>query len=358
MVLPPIMGTRKMVSLTTLLLIASTLGWGVRVQSPTAPYWELMVLAFLAGIGGGAFSGFMPSTSYFFPRRMQGTALGLQAGIGNFGVSLAQFASPWIIGFAVIGTSQTLVKGGVTSQVWLQNAALWYVPLLLLLGVLGWFSLRSVPVLASFKEQLDIFNNKHTWFCTITYVMTFGSFSGFSAAFPLLIKTLYGKFPGAPDPLTYAFLGPLVGSLARTGAGPISDKVGGGIMTHLSGLGLILCVGVMAFTGLLTPTSLDRFPYFVALMLLIFLLTGVGNASTFRQFPIIFSHSPRQGAGVIGWTAAVAAYGPFLFATLIGATITRFGSPIPFFIGIGAYYIVAAAINWWYYTRKGCEKPS
>ena len=99
MVLPPIMGTRKMVTLTTLLLIFPVLGWGVRVQSPTAPYWELLTLAFLAGIGGGAFSGFMPSTSYFFPRKLQGTALGLQAGIGNFGVSLVQLLTPWLVGF-------------------------------------------------------------------------------------------------------------------------------------------------------------------------------------------------------------------------------------------------------------------
>jgi NNP family nitrate/nitrite transporter-like MFS transporter len=354
----PIFGTRHVISISTLLKLIPCVGIGIAVMTPETPFWVFLVLGLLAGFGGGDFSSHMPSTSVFFPKRLQGTALGIQAGVGNFGVSLAQFASPWIIGFAVIGTSQTLVKGGVTSQVWLQNAAMWYVPLLLLLGVLGWYSLRSVPVLASFKEQLDIFNNKHTWFCTVTYVMTFGSFSGFSAAFPLLIKTLYGHFPGAPDPLTYAFLGPLVGSLARVGTGPISDKVGGGILTHIAGIGLILCVGIMAFTGLLTPTSLNRFPYFVALMLLIFLLTGVGNASTFRQFPIIFSHSPRQGAGVIGWTAAVAAYGPFLFATLIGTVITRFGSPVPFFLGIGAYYIVATAINWWYYTRKGCEKPS
>jgi len=354
----PIFGTRHVISISTLIKLIPCVGIGIAVMTPGTPFWVFLVLGLLAGFGGGDFSSYMPSTSVFFPKRLQGTALGIQAGIGNFGVSLTQFVSPWIIGFAVLGTSQTLIKGGATSQVWLQNAALWYVPLLLLLGVWGWLSLRSVPVLASFKEQLDIFNNKHTWFCTVTYVMTFGSFSGFSAAFPLLIKTLYGNFPGAPDPLTYAFLGPLVGSFARVGAGPISDKVGGGIMTHLSGIGLILCVAVMAFTGLLTPTSLEQFPYFVALMLLIFLLTGVGNASTFRQFPIIFSHSPRQGAGVIGWTAAVAAYGPFLFATLIGTTITRFGSPIPFFLGIGAYYIVATAINWWYYTRKGCEKPS
>ena len=119
MVLPPIMGTRKMVSITTLLLIASTLGWGVRVQSPGAPYWELMTLAFLAGIVGGAFSGFMPSTSYFFPKSKQGVALGLQAGLGNFGVSLVQLLTPFLIGFsalAIFGGSQQLAVTGSGPQ--------------------------------------------------------------------------------------------------------------------------------------------------------------------------------------------------------------------------------------------------
>lgn len=358
----PIFGTRHVIMVSTLLKLIPCIGIGLAVMNPVTPYWMFLILAFSAGFGGGDFSSFMPSTSIFFPKRLQGTALGVQAGIGNFGVSLAQFVTPWIIGFAMVGSlaggSQTMVKGGETSSVYLQNAAFWYVPLLLLIGALAWTSLRSVPVRATFKEQLDIFKNKHTWFCTATYVMTFGSFSGFAAAFPLLIKTIYGDFPDAPDPLTYAFLGPLIGSMARVAAGPLSDKWGGAILTHIVGLGLVVCAVAMAMGGLLSPTSLDSFPYFVALMLLIFLLTGVGNASTFRQYPIIFSHSPRQGAGVIGWTAAVAAYGPFVFATSIGFVITRFESAAPFFYGAGIYYVIATAINWWYYTRRGCEKPS
>lgn len=356
--LVPIFGTRSVVTLSTLLKLIPCIGIGIAVMNPETPFWVFMILAFSAGFGGGDFSSYMPSTSIFFPKRLQGTALGIQAGIGNFGVSLTQFVTPWIIGIGAFGASQTLVKGGVTSSVWLQNAAFWYLPLLIIMAVVGWLYLRSVPVRASFREQLDIFKNKHTWFCTVTYVMTFGSFAGFAAAFPLLIKTLYGSFPGAPDPLTYAFLGPLVGSLSRVAAGPFADKYGGGIITHLVGLGLIISVAVMSFIGLLSPTSLDQFPLFVGVMLFIFFLTGIGNASTFRQFPIIFSHSARQAAGVIGWTAAVAAYGPFIFATLIGTVITSFGSPIPFFIGVGVYYTVATAINWWYYTRNGCEKPS
>jgi len=218
--------------------------------------------------------------------------------------------------------------------------------------------LRSVPIKASFKEQRDIFKIKHTWFCTITYMMTFGTFSGLSAAFPLLIKTLYGSFPGAPDPLTYAFLGPLVGSLARILFGPIADKVGGAILTTITGIVLIIGTLAMVWTGVLTPTSLNQFPTFVAIMLVLFFFTGIGNAATFRQYPIIFSASPRQGAGVLGWTAAIAAYGPFLFSMLIGVSITKTGSPVIFFFGAVIFYVVATAINWWYYTRPGCEKPS
>ncbi|HAL57885.1 MAG TPA: MFS transporter [Bacteroidetes bacterium] len=358
----PIFGTRHVITLSTLLKLIPCVGIGLAVMNPHTPFWLFMILAFTAGFGGGDFSSFMPSTSIFFPKRLQGTALGIQAGVGNFGVSLAQFVTPWIIGFALFGTlaggHQTFVKGTDSHPLWLQNAAFWYVPILLVIAVVAWFFLRSVPVRASFKEQLDIFKSKHTWFCTATYVMTFGSFSGFSAAFPLLIKTLYGGFPDSPDPLTYAFLGPLVGSVARVAAGPLSDKVGGAILTHVVGIGLTIAVLVMAFAGLLTPASLDSFPYFVALMLFIFLLTGVGNASTFRQYPIIFAHSPRQGAGVIGWTAAVAAYGPFVFSTMIGLTLTSTGSAVPFFVGAALYYVFATVINWWFYTRKGCEKPS
>jgi NNP family nitrate/nitrite transporter-like MFS transporter len=360
--LVPIFGTRHVITAATFLKLIPCIGIGLAVMNPETPFWLFMVLAFSAGFGGGDFSSYMPSTSMFFPKRLQGTALGIQAGIGNFGVSVAQFVTPWIIGFAAFGAlaggSQVMTKNGETSSIWLQNAAFWYVPLLVLMGILAWVFLRSIPVRASFREQLDIFKNKHTWFCTITYVMTFGSFSGLAAAFPLLIKTVYGGFPDAPDPLTFAFLGPLVGSLARVVAGPISDKTGGAILTHFVGIGLIVGVVVLTTAGLLTPSSLDVFPYFVAVMLTLFLLTGIGNASTFRQYPIIFSQSPRQGAGVVGWTAAVAAYGPFIFSTLIGWSITANGSAIPFFVGTGVFYVLATAINWWYYTRKGAEKPS
>lgn len=358
----PIYGTRHVITFATFLKLIPCLGIGLAVTNPNTPFWVFMVLAFLAGFGGGDFSSYMPSTRFFFPKRLQGTALGIQAGIGNFGVSLTQFVTPWIISFsafgALAGASQTMTVGGVTKSVWLQNAAYVYVPFLVIMGILAWVYLRSVPIKASFKEQMDIFRIKHTWFCTITYMMTFGSFSGLSAAFPLLIKSLYGGFEGAPDPLKYAFLGPLVGSLARILFGPIADKYGGAILTHITGIVLIFGTLAMAWLGVFTPSSLDQFSLFVIFMLVLFFFTGIGNASTFRQYPIIFADSPRQSAGVIGWTAAIAAYGPFIFSTLIGSSITNTGSPLTFFYGAVVFYILATAINWYYYTRKGCEKPS
>jgi NNP family nitrate/nitrite transporter-like MFS transporter len=348
----PILGTRKTITISTLLLLIPAIGWGFAISNPSTSYSTFMVLAFLAGLGGGNFSSFMPSTSLFFPKKKLGAALGYQAGIGNFGVSVAQFVIPAIVGVSLIGSSQTFTKAGKSSTIWLQNAAFIWVPFILLGVVLAWFGLKSVPVKASFREQLDIFKEKHTWLMTSLYVMTFGSFSGFAAAFPLLIGKVYGKFEGAPDPLTYAFLGPLVGAAVRALFGPISDRFGGAKVTMLSGIGLMVCaIGATLFTQ---PTSMAQWPGFLWMMLGLFFFSGIGNASTFKQIPMIFP--PRQAGGVIGWTSAIAAYGPFLFSVLFGAIIASTGSPTSFFYGAAVFYAINVALNWWFYARAGAEK--
>ncbi|MFZ0157847.1 MAG: MFS transporter [Kineosporiaceae bacterium] len=378
MVLPPIMGTRKMVSLTTALLLLPVLGWAVAVQDPTTPYWRLVVLSLLSGIGGGAFSGFMPSTSYFFPRRLQGTALGLQAGIGNFGVSLVQMLTPWLIGFGMIGflggsQRMTGLPGKPTRDVWYQNAAFIYVPFIVVGAVLAWTVLKSVPIKANLRQQFDIFGNQDTWWMTLLYIMTFGTFSGLSAQFGLLMKNLYGAgnpdiVAGAgaaakllvegyavPDPVKYVFLGPLVGAGARVLFSPLTDRMGGAIWTLISGVGL---VGSIAYTmtALVPDTSSaaalhSGFSNFLWGMLAIFLFSGIGNASTFKQMPMIFER--RQAGGVIGWTAAIAAFGPFLFG--VGLTIM---SPMTFYaIGI-AWAVMCVAVTWRRYARRGAPKAS
>jgi len=179
-----------------------------------------------------------------------------------------------------------------------------------------------------------------------------------SAAFPLMIKFLYGDFPDAPDPLVYAFYGPLIGSASRIAFGFVADKVGGAILTTITGLGILTGAILLVTQGLVAPTSMDQFPLFVGVVLAMFFFTGIGNAGTFRQYPIIFAENQRQAAGVIGWTAAIAAFGPFIFSKLIGNNITANGTVNQFFIGLIVFTILATIINWWFYNRKGCEKPS
>ncbi|KAB2943148.1 MAG: MFS transporter [Hyphomicrobium sp.] len=356
--LVPLFGTRHVVAFATLSLLVPAVGWYFAVQDPTTPYWVLLLLAFLAGLGGGNFSSFMPSTSLFFPKHLQGTALAIQAGVGNFGVSIVQFVTPWIIGFALAGSllGEPQIAGPApeaASPIWLQNATAIYVPFIVVFGIASWVMLRSVPVRANFGEQLDIFGMKHGLFMTFLYVGTFGTFSGLAATFPLLIQKLYGGMPGAPDPLAYAFLGPLVGSAARIFAGPLADRLGGARVTQWSFIGLL--VSAIAITFFTAPTSMAEFPYFVAVMLMLFFFAGVGNASTFKQMPMIFP--PRQAAGVIGWTSAMAAFGPFACGLMLGYALDWFGSFNPFFYWAALFYLVCAAINWWYYARKGAEKP-
>ena len=376
MVLPPKIGTRKMVALTTLLLILPVLGWGFEVTNPDVPYWRLMGLAFLSGIGGGAFSGFMPSTSYFFPKRLQGTALGLQAGIGNFGVSLVQLLTPWLITFGMfsfLGSQQMAVAGKDPVTVWYQNSALVYIPFIIAGAIWAYIALRSVPIKANIKQQFDIFGNQDTWWMTILYIMTFGTFSGLAAQFGLLMLNLYGAgntdiVEGSgttanilvegytlPDPVKFVFLGPLVGAGARVLFSPLTDRMGGAIWTLISGIGVL---GSILFTmPALTPDTSSAaalqgdFNQFLWGMLLIFLFSGIGNASTFKQMPMIFEK--RQAGGVIGWTAAIAAFGPFLFG--VGLTIM---SPTLFY-AIGAVWAVGCiAITWFRYARPGAPKPS
>lgn len=355
MFLTPIYGTRHVVSLSTLSLLLPLVGWFYAVQDPTTPFWWLMALAFLAGLGGGNFSSFMPSTSMFFPKRLQGTALAIQAGVGNFGVSVVQFVTPWVIGFALVGglgfmgDSQTMTRAGVQSQIWLQNAPAVMIPFVAVFGITGWLLLKSVPIKANFAQQFDIFKSRHTWSMTSLYIMTFGGFSGLAATFPLLIRQVYGGFENAPDPLAYAFYGPLVGSISRVIAGPFCDRIGGAKITHWSGLGMVACAIVV---GLYTqPTGLDSFPIFVGAMLALFFFSGVGNASTFKQMPMLFE--PRQGGGVIGFTAAIAAYGPFLFGMLFAWSFATFKVATPIFYGLAVFFALNVAMNWWMYARRG-----
>ena len=434
----PVLGTRPVVSISTIIKVIPMIWLGLAIQDTNTSWGTFMVIGFLTGMGGGDFSSFMPSTSIFFPKRLQGLAMGIQAGLGNFGVSIVQFVAPWIIGFAALGAiaggpqnftkadvlkdikvtknssgvvtdvvakrpdlaaatvitrdgdvikdvvinetattknmkvelkknndgliTDVTVKKVIKKQIYLQNALFVWVPFLIVAFILCAVFLRSVTVPArGFKGQFEILSSlnrasTHTWNCTITYITSFGSFSGYAAAFPMMIKTIYGGFDGAPDPLAYAYLGPLIGGLIRALTGPIFDKWGGSKGMHWTTLGQIAGCLALAFGGFLTPTSLGQFQGFVWIMLFIFLMTGTNNAATFRQYPIVFAYSPAKGAQMLGWTGAWAAFGPFIWTSLIGGAITKFGSAIPFFVGVSVFYAYSWFINYYYYTRKGAER--
>ncbi len=349
MFLPPIVGTRTLVGGSATLLLLPMIGWTFAIRDPQTSYSVLVILAIMCGIGGGAFSGFMPSTSYFFPKRMSGTALGLQAGIGNFGVSLIQLLTPWVVGFGLLGTAALTPQSTADGEVWLHNAAIVLIPWCILGMILAAVYLRRVPITANFRQQLDIFREPHTWIMTLIYLMTFGAFSGFAGQLGLLIRAEWGGFADAPDPLKFAFLGPLLGSASRAAFGPLCDKFGGAVWTLVAGIGMTLSTAFCVF--FLNPTSVGQFWWFLGGMLVMFTFAGIGNAGTFKQMPMIFP--PRQAGGVIGWTASIAAFGPFVVGMGLSAV-----APRTFFIGCTVFFALCTYLTWHFYARPGAPRPS
>lgn len=418
-------GGRNVIAVTTALLILPALGTGLALLDRSTPFETFVVLAALSGLGGGAFASSMSNISFFFPKRMQGLALGLNAGLGNLGVSLMQILVPFVMTFGLFGAlggePQPLAGGGA---VWIQNAGFVWVPILVILAATAWFGMNNLPqhavgaafaaiakmlwllllgfgasaaglwlllgaklpaglvlpitvvltlaamrwlspraTQANLRRQFAIFGNKHTWIMSWLYTMTFGSFIGFSAAFPKLIQDVFGYLPGgepnpnAPNPFAYAWLGPLVGSLVRPIGGWLSDKWGGARVTQWDTVLMIattLGVAWAVQAASASPTPEDYFAPFLALFLLLFVTTGIGNGSTFRMIPIIF---PKDQAGpVLGWTSAIAAYGAFIIPNIFGAQI-KDGTPEVALYAFAVYYATCIALNGWYYSRKHAEIP-
>ena len=354
MFLPPLVGTRKLVGYSSLLYAIPMLGWFVAVQNPNTSYGVLLALAFACGIGGGSFSGYMPSTGYFFPKRLQGTALGIQAGIGNLGMSIIQLVGPLLMGFGLFGMTWVAPQAGANGPIHVHNAAIFFVPWTIVAAILAFTLLKDVPVKANIRQQLDIFSNSNTWVMTAMYVMTFGIFSGFAAQFALIINQHYGKdsafagMEGLPAGAGYAFLGPLIGSLVRFAWGPLCDKFGGAIWTFVSAVGMAVTLGWAAL--FLEPKDLGQFPVFLTAMLLMFFFSGIGNAGTFKQMPMIMPK--RQAGGAIGFTAAVASLGPFI----VGVALSSMSASLWFWL-CAAYCLACAALCWVRYARPGAPFP-
>jgi MFS transporter, NNP family, nitrate/nitrite transporter len=443
-------GGRNTIFLTTAMLLAPAIGTGIVLQHPEWPLWSFQLMALWSGVGGGNFASSMSNISTFFPKRLQGTGLGLNAGLGNFGVTTMQIVIPLVMTVGLLGSfggePMVLVKDSgwifgkipAGTQTWIQNAGLAWVLSLVPLSILCWFGMNNLktvspatgnPIVAfakitylytlafiptivmlyfylpaptgrgllsiwvaipldilaaitmmklaafgamkqNVKTQFAIFSNKHTWSMTILYIVTFGSFIGFSMALPLSMKVIFGishvrdaagvlqhtlNNPNAPAVLAYAWIGPFVGALIRPLGGWISDKVGGSIVTQWISAVMVaasVAVGYVMLQAYQSATPEQHFLPFMLLFVVLFAASGIGNGSTFRTIGVIFD---RQQAGpVLGWTSAVAAYGAFVAPVIIGEQI-KAGTPQMAMYGFAIFYALCLVLNWWFYLRKNAE---
>lgn len=373
----PLVGGRRWTALSTASLLIPAIGIGYAVQDNTTSYPTMLGLALLCGLGGGNFSSSMANISFFFPKERKGSALGVNAGLGNLGVSVVQFLSPLVVTAGIFGIfggeAQTIVKNGQAVQVWTQNAAFIWVPWIVLASIAAWFGMNDIAdARASFAAQATIFRRKHNWLMCVLYLGTFGSFIGYAAGFPLLIKS---QFPGI-NPLAYAWLGPLVGAVVRPFGGWLADKLGGARVTLWNFIVMALAVlGVIYF--LPSGQSAGQFSGFFVCFLVLFLTTGIGNGSTFRMIPVIFLTEAMRGvdasnsaavaqankegntlgAATLGFTAAMAAYGGFFIPKSYGSSIALTGGPDAALWAFAMFYVLCIVITWWYYARKHAEMP-
>ena len=370
----PMFGGRRWTAISTASLLIPAIWLGIAVQNPATPYWHFVAIAILCGFGGGNFSSSMSNISFFYPKNKQGFALGMNAGLGNLGVSATQFVIPLVITFglfgAFAGVPQLTADG---KQLFLQNAGFVWVPFLLIVAVAAWFGMNDLAAArSSFSEQAVIFKRKHNWLMCWLYIGTFGSFIGFSAGFPLLTKS---QFPDV-NPMTYAFLGPLVGALMRSAGGWLADKLGGALLTFW--VFALMIGGVFGVLHFLPDNGQGgNFYGFLGSFMVLFVLSGIGNASTFRMIPVIFrtlherwsqggnaedkASAARQAgiesAAVIGFSSAIGAYGGFFIPKSFGSSIAWTGGPEAALYGFIVFYATCLVVTWWWYFRHGAETP-
>jgi NNP family nitrate/nitrite transporter-like MFS transporter len=383
----PVFGGRRWTALSTLSLVIPAVGIGFAVQDNTTSYPTMLLLALLCGLGGGNFSSSMANISFFYPKERKGSALGINGGLGNLGVSAVQFLSPLVVTAGVLGIfggePQTLVKAGHASHVWMQNAAFIWVPWIVISALAAWFGMNDLAdAKASFATQATIFRSRHNWLMCVLYVGTFGSFIGYAAAFPLLVKAL---FPDV-NPLTYAWIGPLLGAATRPVGGWLADRLGGARVTLWNFFVMALAVAGVVWFLPKTGGSAFALPWgpvagsfggFFAMFLLLFLTSGIGNGSTFRMIPVIFLNlrlrgvrptdedavalanreGNSEGAAAVGFVGAIGAYGGFFIPKSYGSSIVATGGPELALYGFLAFYLLCIGLTWWFYARRNAEMP-
>ncbi|WP_367132121.1 MFS transporter [Saccharothrix sp. HUAS TT1] len=334
----PKFGGRAWTAISAALLLIPCAMLIIAVTDTGTPYWFFLLTSAAMGFGGGNFSSSMANISFFYPEGKKGLALGLNAAGGNLGVAMVQLVVPIVIS---IGTGVNLAY-----------AAVFWLPFIVVAAVCAWFMMDSLtqakPDGTSYKKAMS---NKHTWVMSFLYIGTFGSFIGFSFAFPSLIKLSfvdYKSFVGL------AFIGALIGSVSRPFGGWLSDRFGGARITVATFFGL--AIGTV---GLLVSIEVRSFPLFFGSFIALFVLAGVGNGSTYRMIPAIFAtqsddprSAKRQAAAVVGIAGAVGAFGGVLVNLVFKFSLEGSKTLAPALTAFLVFYGVCVATTWWFYMRR------
>jgi NNP family nitrate/nitrite transporter-like MFS transporter len=337
----PVFGGRNWTIISALLLLVPALALAYVVGRPETPFGVLLAVAALAGFGGGNFASSMTNISFFFPEREKGAALGLNAAGGNLGTAAVQFAVPVVI----------VTSAGIS----LDRAGLLFVPLTLLAAALAWRFMDNLShARADYRSFAAAARHRHTWVLSFLYIGTFGSFIGYSGAFPTLLKN---QFPEVT--VSVAFLGALVGSLARPLGGLLADRCGGARVTMAS-----FVVMAVAALGAVRGLGTHSFGLFLGSFLTLFVASGAGNGSVYRMIPAVFRATAKGGAaellrsrkaaaGCIGLAGAIGAYGGFLIPRGFAMSTAQTGSLRPALLCFVAVYVVLLAVTWAVYHRDG-----
>lgn len=343
----PMFGGRNWTVISAVLLLVPTLGLAWVVGRPETSFGVLVAIAATAGFGGGNFASSMANITFFYPDKEKGWALGLNAAGGNIGVAAAQKLVPFVIGLGGIG---------------LAMAGLVYVPLVLAAAILAFLFMDNLrEAKADPKPTARSLTHGHTWLMSFLYIGTFGSFIGYSAAFPTLLKVVFERGDIA---LGWGFLGALVGSIARPYGGRLADRFGGSFITLVS---FVVMAGA-GWAAVIGVQHKNLVIFFVSFMLL-FVFTGIGNGSTYRMIPSIFTRMRavhmddsaeasldyrRQSAGAVGIISAIGAFGGFAIPFVYKWSRETFdGSIVPalqIYIGV---FLLMAALTWVFYLRPG-----
>lgn len=344
--MPGILGGRNWTFIATAFLLVPLWGLAQALQDPTTSYETFFVYVLLLGIAGANFSSSMANIGHFFPRSKRGTALGINAGIGNLGVSIIFLMAPIVMGMTIfaplVGSPQTLSDGTI---IFLQNTC--YVGIIQIFITLGLIAkyMDNLPLpKQSPASMMSIFTNKHTWLMTWIYTCGFGSFIGFSVALSLLVNKEFPEVPFAYG----AFLGPFIGAGIRPVGGWLADKINSGTkITMMSLIGMFFAAIVIMF-GITT----HNFLIFFAAFLFLFFMTGFETGASFRMIPYIFTDG-MQSSLVTGFTAAMGAYGAFFIPKIFGWSYSTYQTVMPAFYIILAFIAVTIVITYWFYARKG-----